>query len=105
MNATVPPAANELPNTPQQQENLPQREGESRAEIDLGLALLKLASLEGHELTCEDIAAWCNCSPSLIQQIEARALRKVRAAMRKTPEVCALLEELARQCGLRGQLD
>ena len=48
------------------------------AHIDLGLALLSCLLRPGETLTSEDMAAWCGCSKSAIQQIERRALAKVR---------------------------
>ena len=46
--------------------------------IDLGLALLSCFRQPGEPLTAEDIAAWCDCAPKAIQDIEKRAIRKLR---------------------------
>jgi hypothetical protein len=48
------------------------------AQIDLGLALLSIVRKPGECLSSEDIAAWCGCARTSIQDIEQRALRKVR---------------------------
>ena len=49
------------------------------ANIDLGLAILASTSERPH--TCQTIAAYCGCSRQCIQQIELKALRKLRAAL------------------------
>ena len=49
------------------------------ADIDLGLAILASTSEPPH--TQNTIAAYCGCSRQRIQQIEQRALRKLRAAL------------------------
>src|SRR5262245_63878018 len=49
------------------------------ANIDLGLAILALTSEPPH--TAHTIAAYCGCSRQRIQQIEQKALRKLRAAL------------------------
>jgi hypothetical protein len=49
------------------------------AGIDLGLAILASISEPPH--TCQTIAAYCGCSRQCIQQIEQKALRKLRAAL------------------------
>ena len=49
------------------------------ANIDLGLAILASTSEPPH--TCQTIAAYCGCSRQAIQQIEQKALRKLRAAL------------------------
>ena len=49
------------------------------ANIDLGLAILASTSEPPH--TCRTIAAYCGCSRQAIQQIEQKALRKLRAAL------------------------
>lgn len=46
--------------------------------IDLGLALLAVASIRGVPLTAADIAIWCDCSPQRIRKIEEQAMRKLR---------------------------
>jgi DNA-directed RNA polymerase sigma subunit (sigma70/sigma32) len=55
--------------------------GVTRREIDLGLALLSVANRDREEMTYEDIAAWCGCHRSRIEQIEKGALRKLRGAL------------------------
>ena len=49
------------------------------ANIDLGLAILASTSQPPH--TSRTIAAYCGCSRQRIQQIEQKALRKLRAAL------------------------
>jgi hypothetical protein len=49
------------------------------ANIDLGLAILASTSEPPH--TAHTIAAYCGCSRQCIQQIEQKALRKLRAAL------------------------
>ena len=49
------------------------------ANIDLGLAILASTSEPPH--TSRTIAAYCGCSRQRIQQIEQKALRKLRAAL------------------------
>ena len=52
--------------------------GMSRRDIDLGLALLGIANQDREALSYEEIAAWCGCHRSRIEQIEKGALRKLR---------------------------
>jgi hypothetical protein len=54
---------------------------EKSERIDLGLEILRVVKRPGQRLSIYDIAAFCDCAPQLIQQIEARALAKVRTAM------------------------
>ena len=49
------------------------------ANIDLGLAILASTSEPPH--TAKTIAAYCGCTRQCIQQIEQKALRKLRAAL------------------------
>jgi hypothetical protein len=49
------------------------------ANIDLGLAILASTTEPPH--TAQTIAAYCGCSRQCIQQIEQKALRKLRAAL------------------------
>ena len=49
------------------------------ANIDLGLAILASTSEPPH--TAKTIAAYCGCSRQRIQQIEQKALRKLRATL------------------------
>lgn len=55
--------------------------GMHKREIDLGLALLGIANQDREGLSCEEIAAWCGCHRSRIEQIEQGALRKLRGAL------------------------
>lgn len=56
--------------------------------IDLGLALLPVCS-RGEPLSCEDIAAWCDCSASYVGKIERQALKKLRVAFHyRERELC-----------------
>lgn len=50
--------------------------------VDLGLALLGTLNVQHNPLTQVDIAAWCGCSRQCIEQIEKKALRKIRNRMR-----------------------
>ena len=68
--------------------------GTAASSIDLGLALLSVLRQPGEYLTCEDIAAWCDCSRGFIQRIEARALRKVRRRMNEALRSSELGEEV-----------
>lgn len=51
------------------------------ADIDLGLAVAGLHARRGVPMTVGKIAAFCGCSRSYIQQIEERALRKLRVKL------------------------
>jgi DNA-directed RNA polymerase sigma subunit (sigma70/sigma32) len=51
-------------------------------DIDLGLAVARALN-PGKQMTCEDIAAYANCSRNRIHQIEKRALAKVRKFLRR----------------------
>jgi hypothetical protein len=53
--------------------------------IDLGLAILH-ALHQGERFSCADIAAWCDCSPRAIYDIEQRALGRVRKALKATTD-------------------
>lgn len=50
-------------------------------DIDLGLAVSALSLEYGQTRTYEELAAYCGCSKSAIQNIEYKALRKVRRAI------------------------
>jgi DNA-directed RNA polymerase sigma subunit (sigma70/sigma32) len=60
------------------------------ANIDLGLAILALTSEPSH--TSRTIAAYCGCSRQRIQQIEHKALRKLRAALYRDRRLKEALE-------------
>ena len=60
--------------------------------IDLGLALVAVLREPGVEITCEDLAAWCDCAPSTIHRIERRALEKIRWSAQNPVIRSALLE-------------
>lgn len=49
--------------------------------VDLGLAILSVLAIPGEPLTMDDIAAWCDCSRQAIEQIERKALKKIRNAL------------------------
>lgn len=61
-------------------------------EIAVLLALLSVEEVReeaglppvGVPLTCEQIAAWCGCSPSMIRDMEFAARRKMIGAMRRS---------------------
>ena len=57
---------------------LPRNSGEKSRRIDLGLAILSATAAPGATHTPQEIACFCDCTPSLIMDIEARALRKMR---------------------------
>jgi len=50
-------------------------------DIDLGLTVLCAITPPGHEWSQYDIAEICDCSRSLIYQIERRAMRKLKAKL------------------------
>jgi hypothetical protein len=55
--------------------------------IDLGLAILSSVEHrlpEGARRSQDEIAAYCECSKTRIQQIEERALRKMRMGLRRS---------------------
>lgn len=54
---------------------------EKSGRIDLGLAILS-AVRPGEQLTCAEIAAYCDCCPQRINQIEAGALERLRGLLR-----------------------
>lgn len=56
---------------------------EKSERIDLGLAVLSTVAKPGEPLTWEDVAAWCDCHPEAIRQIERRALQKVRRRLQR----------------------
>ena len=51
------------------------------ANIDLGLAILASTSEPPH--TYRTLAAYCGCSRQAIQQLEQKALRKLRATLHR----------------------
>lgn len=55
--------------------------GVQKRDIDLGLALLCIVNPDREMLSYEEIAAWCGCHRSRIEQIEKGALRKLRGAL------------------------
>lgn len=56
---------------------------DERAErVNLGLAISAATMRPGQERTLPEIAAYCDCSKQLISQLEKRAIRKVRLALR-----------------------
>jgi hypothetical protein len=57
---------------------LPRNNGAKSSRIDLGLAVLSAITPRGVELSPQDIAAWCDCTPSMITAIETKALRRMR---------------------------
>jgi hypothetical protein len=72
--------------------------------IDLGLALLSCLRKPGQELTCADIAAWCDCSRQSIGALEKRAVRKFRQrfmAQVADPEIVERLNALLSASGGR----
>lgn len=70
--------------------------------IDLGLALLSVLRKPGVKFTSREIAAWCDCTPRYIGVVEARALKKLRAAVRRGEST--LSEELAPEAPKRAKM-
>jgi hypothetical protein len=60
------------------EEPLPRNSGAKTKRIELGLAILSATATPGALYTPEEIACFCDCTASLILDIEARALRKLR---------------------------
>lgn len=65
---------------------------EPNPDIDLGLAVSALSLRYGETRTQVELAAFCNCSPQRIDQIEQKALRKIRNALRDNPKYAELRE-------------
>jgi len=61
--------------------------------IDLGIAVAH-ASHRGKQLTCEEIASYCDCSRNTINLIEKRAVRKIRRLLRRAGIAGDLAEAL-----------
>lgn len=55
---------------------------EKSQRTDLGIASAHALNSR-RRMTCDEIAAYCDCSRSRIQQIERRAMAKVRKAFRR----------------------
>ena len=53
------------------------------ARINLGIDLLHTLREPGKRCTVEEVAAWCDCSVQAVQDIEKKALEKLRRALRK----------------------
>lgn len=51
-------------------------------DIDLGLAVSALTLQYGQTRTYEELAAYCGCSKTAIQNIENKAMRKLRMRLR-----------------------
>lgn len=51
--------------------------------VNMGLELLAARSKPGQNFSCEEIAAWCDCSWQAIWHIERKAIRKIRARLRR----------------------
>lgn len=65
-----------------------------KIDIDLGLALLSTYLEPGVGLTQQDIAAWCDCNPGRIGQIERSALAKLRKRLLSESNENKLLKEV-----------
>ena len=61
------------------------------ARINLGIAIAHATCMPGQVRTLQDIADFADCKRQNIQQIEARALRRIRPA----------LIQIAKELGLR----
>lgn len=46
--------------------------------VELGLAISRLSMKAGQTRTCRELAAYCGVSTQAIQQMERKALRKLR---------------------------
>jgi len=77
--------------------------GGANVEIDAGLLVLTLMNRSGEALSQRDIAFVCGCTSSFIQQVEAKALKKIRRHLQreKNAEVCDALRALLSQAGRR----
>ena len=64
--------------------------------VDLGIAILQAVAVPGVRYTHDEISAFAGCTRSAIQQIEARALHKLRRRLllRKDPVLRELFENL-----------
>jgi hypothetical protein len=67
--------------TSDHEESLPRNSGKKTKRIELGLAILSAKAVPGVTYEPEEIACFCDCTPVLIANIEARALRKMRQKM------------------------
>jgi DNA-directed RNA polymerase specialized sigma24 family protein len=54
---------------------------EKSARIDLGLAILS-ATRPGKQLSCAEIAAYCDCTPEAIRHVEQKALARLRRGLK-----------------------
>lgn len=66
----------------------------SKPGVDLGIAISGALLPPGACRTHEEIAAFAGCSKQNIQQLEARALRKLRHCVLFTPELRTILAEI-----------
>jgi len=57
--------------------------------IDLGVELLRNRLTFGQTATCEEIAAWCECSTELVKETERKALAKLRKLVERNPDLVA----------------
>jgi hypothetical protein len=55
--------------------------------VDLGLAISGATLPPGKTRNCTEIAAYCGCSKQNIEQLENKALRKLRHKVLFTPEL------------------
>ena len=64
-------------------------------DVDLGLAVSALSLQAGQRRTHRELAAFCGCTTSNIQQIEEKARRKLKKALylRNDPYLKEILEE------------
>lgn len=56
---------------------------EKRDRIDLGLALLAARAKRGEQFSVDEMAAWCDCNPNTILNIQAKAMAKVRRGLKR----------------------
>lgn len=60
--------------------------------VDLGLALLSVARKPGVELSCRDIAAWCDCSEEAVRLILQKALQKLHFKLKGSQFIKEVLQ-------------
>jgi len=54
---------------------------------DLGVELLRNRLTFGQTATCEEIAAWSDCSTDSVKEMERKALAKLRKLVGRNPEL------------------
>jgi len=67
--------------------------GYKKPGVDLGLAISGALLPPGQRRTCVEIAAFAGCSKQNIEQLENRALKKLRSRILFSPELRELLSD------------